>query len=376
MVLNVNRVLPGIRFKGMTYNKKVNFFHKKLANDAHFQGAQFLQGADFYEATFSNEARFDFADFSKEADFSYARFLQEANFLKADFWGSFNFNYAAFSKDVSFFCAYFKARVTLHLSFLSLTDSTRFDFNGTSFPDTILFANNDNIKNEINLLNGNFTDSSRYNYKSKSIRPIWIYLIGSNVAKLHLDYLHFKLLLPDSTINDPNNRRLLSQDEKASVYEALLNNFKSNGQTESYQLLDIEYQEFKWNHSWASFLTWIPKYWWNFGYDKEYIFVWTLMFLVLLTCFSYFFIHSLNTKIFKIEKIPVNELWATKISFKNFVPRFWSSLMYTSSVFFKFSIDIKNLEFKERRGTFYIVVVYTIGVLCIAYMANFVLQKT
>jgi len=205
-------------------------------------------------------------------------------------------------------------------------------------------------------------------------------LLGSDIPKLHLDYLHFRLLLPDSTLIQPLNlqfnKKPISPDEKASIYESLLNNFKTNGQTESFQLLDIEYQEFKWKHSRASFLTWLPKYWWNFGYDKEYVFLWTFVFLFIFTFFTYFFIYDLNTKVYPVDKIPAYTYWEPKLTVKRFWQRLWFSLMYTSVIFFKLSLDIKKLEFKKIGGTFYIIIVYTFGLLCLAYMANFVLQKT
>lgn len=362
---------------GKPFSKDTNFTSRTYSKYADFNKAVFLDSMNFNNSEFQKSVNFSNVKFINGVDFSYTTFIYGVHFFNTHFSKFIRFTNAAFLGDVDFSYSEFSEESTLDLSDLTLVDTSFFNFVGTLLPDTILFENNGNIKNEINFVSADFDRSTVSNKNRLSGKPIYIYLLNSNVAKLHLDYFHFKLLFPDSTKNTPFNKQHISNDQKASIYESLLNNFKTNGQTQSYQLLDIEYQEFIWHiSSWKRYLIWVPNLWWNFGYNKEYIFGWTAFFLVIFTCFTYFFIYSLNTKIYVIDKIPVNEAWQKKWSFKDFIKRLWFSFMYTSTVFFKLSVDIKNLEFKERRGTFYIIVVYAVGLVCIAYMANFVLQKT
>jgi len=340
-------------FLYVKFSNTANFSNAQFLGKAHFSGAGFINGADFVNTqfldqalfsgtTFINGADFDNAKFSKKAYFQDSNFSEYTDFDDVKFSNGADFTAARFSKNTDFSRAVFAPKNILKLTNVFSKDSTDFIFFQTIFPDTILFEDNDNIKHEVNFTNANFTDSTRYDRKSKLNRPILISLSGSNIAKLHLDYLHFKLFLPRSII-----------DENASVYEAMLNNFKTNGQTESYQLLDIEYQEFKWHNSlWTRYLVWIPEYWWNFGYDKELVFLWTFVFLVIFTSLSYFFIYDLNTKVYPVDKIPAFTYWEPKLSVKKFWQRLWFSLMYTSIIFFKLSLDIKKLEFKKLGAPF------------------------
>jgi hypothetical protein len=379
------------RFGSAQFSKEADFEYVQFSKEANFESAKFSDTTFFGQAEFSKDAYFYFAEFSKyagfgkshfagTADFSSAKFLHDADFIAAQFSKGVDFGSAQFSKDVDFGKAIFNAKSILNLSNLSLKDSTNFNFNNTVFPDTILFAGNLNIRSDIFFTNSNFTASSRYDNKKDTYRPILIYLYNTNIAKLHLDYVRFKLLIPDSTFllgEYEEKRKVISYAEKSSIYEALLNNFKTNGQTEGYKLLDIEYQEFKWQHNtWTRHFARLPKYWWNFGYDKEYIFGWTIVFLFLFTCITYFFIYSLNTAVYPLNKIPVNESWNKKLTFKDFHSRVWCSFIYTSTIFFLFSLKVEKIDFKNKAGTFYLIAVYTIGIVCMAYMVNFVLQKT
>jgi hypothetical protein len=340
-------------FAEATFSKHTSFSETNFSGQALFSLTTFPGVADFYRAKFSDSVFFNEATFSNEADF-ICRFSKNVHF-----------DYAKFSGWTNFSGAKFNGRSYLSLTHLTLRDSSNLRFTDTVLPDTIYFSDNSLIKNQIDFSHADFTPESRYDYKLNQPIPILIYLYNSDISKLRLDYIHFKLLLSDST----------SSDETSSVYEALLNNFKTNGQTESYKLLDVEYQQFKWKHSWTHWIPCIPKYWWNFGYDKEYIFVWTLLLLFVFTCFSFIYIHSLNSKVYTMEGIQTNPGWEKKLSFKDFGNRLWYSFMYTSTVFFMLSLKIENVHFKEKKGTFYLISIYTIGLICIAYVANFILQK-
>jgi hypothetical protein len=386
-----------VDFGGSTFSHAANWDSAIFLDTAFFDRVTFLDTASFVEvifskhtsflsATFSGQAMFEFAVFTGEVNFNSAKFLKpasfnqavfskQAEFVKSNFAHGAHFDYVKFSDRVNFIDAVFDGHSCLSLMNLTLGDTSHFRFDDTVLPDTIYFSNNTQIKNGIDFLHADFAANSRYDSVQNRPKPILIYLYNSDIAKLRLDYTHFKLLLPDSTIDKEGPSKSISPDDKSSVYEALLNNFKTNGQTESYELLDVEYQQFKWEHSWTRRIPCIPKYWWNFGYDKDYIFGWTFLLLLVFTCFSFIYIHSLNTKVYTIERIQTNPVWENKLSLKDFGNRLWYSFIYTSTVFFMLSLKIENLHFKEKRGTFYLVTVYLIGVICIAYVANFILQK-
>jgi len=188
---------------------------------------------------------------------------------------------------------------------------------------------------------------------------------------VHLDYQHFKLLFIDPKTGDT-----LSDEEKSSIYEQLLQNFKSHGQEDSYQALDIEYHHFQAN----SPLNWLADklqmLWWNYGYSKWRVIAWAIVFVLLFSALNYFWLNHLNEKVYPIDGIPAfSKLGENPFSWRRACRRFWYSTVYTSTVFFRLSIEVKKIQFNRVLASLYIFMIYLLGILCLAYTANFVLQK-
>lgn len=347
-----------------------------------------MKGADFEYLDVKKHANFSRAKF-KNCRFAHAYFKNNADFSKADFQNC-NFMFSNFGNTVDFSKANFRntaffavCKFQSHASFreLIINDSTNFNFEYAILPDTIDFSHNGKIKNEIDLTKACFTDSLHYNkYSGKYFRPHYINLYKSEISKFILDYTHFKLIIEDSIKNElyseTSNRKTprfikIPKDEIDAMYEALLNNFKSRGQLESYKLLDIEYQEYKWKNSRFPLLKIFPKYWWNYGYDKERIFFWVFIFLITFTIITFFNFEYLNT-VYRLEKVKIKPL---KFSLKSIINRLWFSFVYTSIIFFLLTLKVDKINYKKVRGTFYIVLMYSTGIVCLAYMANYILHK-
>jgi hypothetical protein len=234
------------------------------------------------------------------------------------------------------------------------------------------FSENPSLKCIINLTTANFGDSTRYDAKSGEYKnPHQIFLYRTDISKFRLDYFHFRLLLPDSTLSPTyqTRREKISKDEKDAIYESLLNNFKLSGQDESYKRLDIEYQAFQWDQSWAWWLKWVPLVWWNYGYDKEYIFIWITGLLLIFTFINFYLLDYLNNFIYKIEEIPDD---TSKASLRE---RIWYSAIYTANIFFRLTLETGNIKFRKVFPTIYFLFIYVMGILCLGYLANFILQK-
>ena len=202
--------------KKTVFQKPVNFTGANFLHFADWQYAQFLDTTVFDQATFKDTAYFVESTFSKFTTFSETKFLRQAlfkgavfpgftdfsgakfsgatsfegavflkytAFVMSDFSHGANFNYARFSDLGVFSDAIFKARSSLSLMRITLRDSSNLAFDGTVLPDTIYFSDNDKIKNEIDFSRANFTDTSRYDYKLKQPKPIWIYLYNSDIVK-------------------------------------------------------------------------------------------------------------------------------------------------------------------------------------------------
>jgi hypothetical protein len=373
----------------------------------------------FYNSIFKNDVRFN-SEFDGDADFADLKTNHEINF------------------------SYSKFKNNAYLTHLQLDSNAKFQFFRSTLPYLIDFSYNSEIHHNINFTNANFDDDKRYSDATAGWH--FINLFVTSMHKVRIDYQHFRLcffsedtdlelsesnkviikkdpillkdsvffgdnhytltdfkgllkinalkkylksVFPSASINDPiiekylnycfnlgHFPRRLTKDETISIYESVLKSFEANGQTESYESLDIEYHYFKegWFH--------LPYLWYCYGYHKEWIFFYTLGFLLLFTFITWPLYQVLNQSFedsvgngtYYIKNIPLVTLQPDEnIWFYRFRV-LTNSLWYTSTIFLMFSLELKYFNFKSR-WAWYIIIIYSTGLICIGYLANFILQK-
>jgi hypothetical protein len=270
--------------------------------------------------------------------FLYHDQLIDAAFRENEYKKSLNFYKCKFSHSVTFYSNDF-------------TTAKEFEFTSCILPDTMNFVS-DKLGCSVDLSYADF--DARPSTRTK------IKIVDCDLSKFKFDYHHFQLYFDSST----------DDEAKEVVYEGLLNSFKNNGQLESYKALNIEYQEFKLNQDWYTRpLSWINLVWWNYGYTKSLVFLWTAVFLLLFTSITFIKLDHLNQDVYPMKNIP------PKSDMKGRMDKLWYSFIYTAGVFFRLTLQLENLTFTNKRWTAYIIILYTVGIVCLAYMANFVLQK-
>jgi len=352
-----------VLFDATVFKQNTNFDCIRFSRDAIFYPSFFLKQVYFFQVQVFGDARFNASIFSGDVRFIQNSFSKTINFTSSSFLKSLLFESDTFSHAIIFNSTKFLCRVLFNN--IILKDSSKFIFENSTLPDTLSFFNIQSVKNDIDLTTANFSDT--LNHKTSSIRKCNIYLFKSDISKLHIDYTHFKLLFTDP--NQISKHYNLSSDEKESIYESLLKNFKDRGQSESAKLLDIEYQAFRWDNK-TKFINWFgffDKWWWNYGYDKEWVFLWALGFIILFSCFTYLFYNKL-IQVYSFENVDLS-------TNKGVGQKMWASFFYTCTIFFPLSLKLKNIQ-KIRSGWLvYIVIVFIAGLLCVGYMANFILQR-
>jgi hypothetical protein len=341
----------------------------QFCSTAYFTSDTFLREVACYNVHFPNDVSFDQTIFNGVADFSTDTFNSDAIFTDVRFLGGCRFTNTIFQNTADFSYSIFKKSAIF--SNIGLTDTTELDFYKASFPDTLDFSDISPVPREINLSKGVEYDSCLH----------YIYLEGSDISKFRLDYHFFRLLFKDPK---PPYRDM-TVDQIDAVYENLLKNFQERGQLESYKLLDVEFNDYQWNQKPFFLARWfhiVPHYWNAYGHDNARVFLWAGIFLLLFTCITFRRLEHLvkdvylmtNVKDFKtlaeIKMIPKKSDRA-----REYLERFWNSLVFTSTIFFLFSLSINRFKFKYKRAAFYLLVVYTVGIICIAYMANFVINR-
>ena len=225
------------------------------------------------------------------------------------------------------------------------------------------------------------TSHPRYDtIKGKYKKGRWHYisLYNSDVTKFHLDYFHFRLLLLDG------NHHILPDDEAKALYSSLLKNFKDRGQDDSYRMLDIEYQDFKWDHNKYFFwFGWFLHNWNYYGHRPELPLLYTVCFIILFTIITFLCLPFLHNNVYRIDVITNQTLTGREessqvdelLSYQHFGKRAWYSFIYTSLIFFPLSLKVDKIKVDKKLGTLYLMLMYISGLVCVAYVANFILQK-
>ena len=411
-----------------TFMKNVNFTSAIFNFGGAFKWGKFLEQADFSKASFQRMADFSSASF-QQAVFDRTFFWKEANFDLSEFLhlpGKDSPTFMSFTRlnfdSVRFSFNHTKLPDLIDFSYnpsiKNDIDLTLADFS----IDTVITKDKQNLLRSCSRVINGIAAIYIDPHSNDSERRIYhkIRLFNSEIGKFHMDYAHFKLSFEDIGADTAKKESILLKNDKIdAMYENLLKNFKDRGQIDDAERLDLEYRWFKANrqNGWMKFWSgYIPDWWWRFGYEKGRVFVHIVIFLLLFAIFTCWFLPYLHTHVYPLEAITkreggvsqeinpsqINHVWpidrgaskkstqleATTPNIKHwrFKKRLFYSIVYTCTIFFVFTLKSENFLFLQKQpgrwgklqvvlGTLYVVVVSGIGLLCLGYAANFVLQR-
>lgn len=346
------------------FYKTADFVSTKFKGRADIDNARFQGLADFMRATFKGRANFGGTKFEDEfvaegsafhdaALFFNTEFRGRTNFLICHFTGPAHFTDATFASRISFGNAIFEKGV----SFKGTRVSGELVFTNTVFLDDVDFSNITTIANRIDLTVIKTDTIERQNKVRRGIN-----LTNSDISKFKIDYSLFYLKFDPSA----------TSEYRSNAYQSLLNTFKLDGYNDSYELLDKEFKSFTYAKKDAWFIHALDKYWWDYGYAKHYVFYWTFFLVGMFTILNFFFYPFLQRSVYKINNI--NDHFASS-KWIAYLSRAYYSLVYTSVLFFSISVKLDNLKYRHWYAVAYIFVIYVLGIICLAYIANFVITK-
>lgn len=366
------------------FNSMALFWHTHFGSTTDFGVTRFNSITTFDSAHFFSTVSFKYARFNSITDFTHTRFDSIAyfdsayfnliaNFGAAHFNSIANFRGACFDSTANFRGAYFKSAV----NFQNASLNGECDFNLATLPDTLDFRNITKIKIEIDFTTARL-DSTK---KKRCI----ILLTGTDISKVKINMQLFEIGFTDDE----------SYEQRTSVYEKLLAKFKQEGFEESYRLLDIDYRRYKLLHDGlllGKFLNLLQTYWWNYGYNKEWILTkWTSRAILFFTVFNLFWLSRLQSGIYNLEFVaPIlrdaHHWWAKRHYFprRAFLQQGVSicakyvlaTLVYTSMIFFRLKIELEKSNIRKHPWLFlYTLILYTIGLICTGFIANVIFTK-
>ncbi len=249
------------------------------------------------------------------------------------------------------------------LSYFSLEGNrfdSYFDFELLNLPDTL------NLQN-LDLLNFNGIIDLTKSKRTKS-RKCLINLYRTDIDKIRLRYTDFQLYFPKD----------ISFEDSVYVYQSLLNRLEKDGLPDSYKKLDIELKELKYRHNKKKITMWIDKTWWNYGYNKEFVILNTLLICLCFFFINFLFFKPLLFKVYTIEPIKAQyDNIARKYYSNTIVQKILNSLyclVYTCYIFWGIKLDYLKLNIKTPAFV-WIIFQYISGIVCLAYIANYIITR-
>jgi len=333
---------------------------------------EFSSNSFNHEITFNYKVAFFSSIYKGNLVYSFSKFSQHVDWSGSKFDSIAQFAYCEFEKSINFVGANFGTLLDFQGSHLESSI-----FQDAVLPDTLFLANI-SLGEELDLTN-TILDSSK--------EHCFIELYKAPIDKINLRYGKFKLL-----ISDPINSKTF--ENYSNVYERLLRNFRNRGYTTSYSLLDREYQEFKFiknpdGSGFDNFLNWFNKHWNDYGYNRALIwrntgFLFLIFYLINLLRFP-----QLLNRVYTIKPIVKafnggllmedDESEVIYPELKNkalYLARPFLTLYYTLIIFFGLKMSIEQLNFSKPFSVLYIFIQYIVGLICLAYLANFVITSS
>lgn len=256
------------------------------------------------------------------------------------------------------------------------------DFNGFSIKNTFVIRNSkiDGMK----IQYSNFPDTIVLNNLDLSDMSEYIDLTGSqktnNPNKLlvlgNIDFSKLKIPLTKYTIKIDDNGEY---EDQITLYQTVINKLKELGLNKKAEVLDKRYQEIQYKHNNNYLINIVSRYWWDYGYNKSKVFTNSCILFFIFFIINMLFFDNL-LKVYlpnNIEEYYYNlnrtSNYSTKL--KRIIGKTPIMLLYTAFIFWGLKLDVKDLKVKHWPSLTLIIVEYSVGIICLAYLANYVLSK-
>lgn len=315
------------------FNAPAGFQKVELRDRVDFTGTALREGVSFYQATFQGAVSFRGAELLGEADFS-----------SAQFHGAVDFSRTRFQDKLSLAEAYFGGPVT---------------FSNAHLPATLDLSGLTDINGVIDLTKASPPSGGQ---------KCRVNLVGSDIDKINIDYDRFELFFPPDT----------SPRDILDVYEGLLSNFKKRGQEKSYRAASIELEQYKYARDDRWLMNEIERHWWDYGFEKERIFVWIGVLISAFTLVNNLFFAWLLENAFQVEFLlpyvrrPPDE----ENPVIRFVLNLPLALMYTAILFlgslFGFSREVSHFRSHWLPVNIYLFFIMAAGLVCTMFILNFI----
>jgi hypothetical protein len=199
---------------------------------------------------------------------------------------------------------------------------------------------------------------------------------AESLAYLRLNYVNYQLPKDEIWPGLYDHQQQISV--KQTVYSTLLSMQKKYAFSEGEEKITKEYKSFEYtknNSASGYFLDWVDKTWWDYGYNKSLIFRNTFWIMLAFYLFNLILYKKLAHDTYPIDEFVQNDRQIYKPSLQYKLRDAAYCLFYTGYVFLGFKLDFKLLRLKNLWLAGYIILQSIIGLICLAYMANYIISK-
>ncbi|MBO9202618.1 MULTISPECIES: hypothetical protein [Niastella] len=245
----------------------------------------------------------------------------------------------------------------------------------------ILEIGGNSLPKHIRLMDLEFADNSELALTGFKIidfkKPCDLFINDELSPNIKFNYEYFKLILNDK----------LTTSYKDYIFRQLLEMQQRNNFSYGYEKIDKEYRQFKYlNKSYllGNFQNWLDAVWWDYGYDKFKVVVNSFIIFFLLSFLNFFLYSKLVYAYYPDKFKQIDE--RLKANNMDDQPSFWIKakifftrnlviLIYTGFIFWGLKLDFKELELRKPLYLLIVIFQYIIGLICLAYIANYVITK-
>jgi len=117
----------------------------------------------------------------------------------------------------------------------------------------------------------------------------------------------------------------------------------------------------------------IAKYWWDYGYDKGLVVSNSIVHMVIFFWINLFFYNELldtyNLAVFEEARKDINSISVSR----HFNVTFFYCLYFTGTIFWGIKLDVDKISLKNMWLVSLIILEYIAGIICLAYLANYII---
>jgi hypothetical protein len=173
-----------------------------------------------------------------------------------------------------------------------------------------------------------------------------------------------------------------SFETRSFQYQHLLKLCQEGGFTAQYEHYDKQFRELKYLQSNRPYLNALNKYWWDYGYDKGRVIYISVVLYFLFFLLNYLLLKQIRN-VYWPEKFQDydailaqrNMLESRLRRFKNRIDHALAVALYTGYIFWGIKLDLKDIQLKNRWIVLLIIGQYITGIICLAYIANFIITE-